>query len=424
VTGLLREGGRDAVGLVLVGDELLLGTVADTNGAWVAATLRAAGRRLVETRVVPDDPGRIADAVRSMSSQVGVVLTSGGLGPTSDDLTREALSDVAARPLVTDETAAQLITTWYASRGRSPTQAALRMARRPASADMLLNPHGSAPGVRLRLDECLVYALPGVPAELQTMLTSVVLPDLDARLPQRDPTVSASVEVALLGESAVVDLLAAVEADAEADPDVDIAYLARPAQVSVRVSVRSGGAATLASWEGRVLEALGTHVMGKDGQTLAEVVVAALQRAGETVATAESLTGGGVAAAVTAVPGSSAVLRGGVVVYATDLKESLTDVPRRLLDERGPVDEEVAAAMAQGACRRTGATWGVATTGVAGPDPVGDLGPGTVIVAVAGPDGTTTRGLALPGDRARVRRLTVAHALDDLRRRLLSRESR
>jgi nicotinamide-nucleotide amidase len=131
-----------------------------------------------------------------------------------------------------------------------------------------------------------------------------------------------------------------------------------------------------------------------------------------------------VAAAVTRVPGASAVLRGGFVVYATDLKASLTDVPTHLLDDRGPVDPEVAAAMAQGACSRTSATWGVATTGVAGPDPVGALDPGTVVIAVAGPDGTTTRVLQLPGDRARVRRLTVAHVLDDLRRRLAARESR
>ena len=159
MTGLLRDGGHDAVGLVLVGDELLLGTVADSNGAWIAATLRTAGWRLVETRVVPDDPTRIADAVRDMSSRVGVVLTSGGLGPTSDDLTREALSDVAARPLVMDETASALITDWFAARGRGPTDAALRMARRPANADVLVNPHGSAPGLRVEIGDCVVYAL-------------------------------------------------------------------------------------------------------------------------------------------------------------------------------------------------------------------------------------------------------------------------
>jgi len=424
MTGLLRDGGRDAIGLVLVGDELLLGSVADTSGAWIGAALRAAGWRLVETRVVPDDPARIAEAVRDLCSRVGVVLTSGGLGPTSDDLTREALSDVGASPLVMDETASQLITAWFAARGRGPTQAALRMARRPAGAAVLVNPHGSAPGLRLELADCVVYALPGVPAELRAMLTSVVLPELDARLPHRDPTLSTSIEVALLGESAVVALLADVEQDAARDPDVDIAYLARPAQVSVRVSVGAGGAATLAAWERRVLAALGDHVMGRDGQTLPDVVVASLRRAGETVATAESVTGGGVAAAVTTVPGASSVLRGGIVAYATDLKAALLDVPGPLLEEHGPVHPDVAAAMAQGACSRTGATWGLATTGVAGPGPVGELGPGTVAVAVAGPDGTTTRVLQLPGDRARVRRLTVAHVLDDLRRRLVGRESR
>lgn len=421
MTRLLSEGGPDSVALLLVGDELLLGTVSDTNGAWMAATLRERGWRVVETRAVPDDAARIARAVVDLARRAAVVITSGGLGPTSDDLTREALADACGSPLVVDERAAASIAGWYRSRGRAPGEAAQRMARRPAAAELLVNPHGSAPGLRVELDTSTVYAVPGVPSELRSMVSEVVLVDLESHHPDRLAPVSTSVEVALLGESAVVGMLAGVEADAAAAPDVDIAYLARPAHVSVRISVRPDGADAVgrcAEWTDRVVAALGHHVLGANGVTLAEVVLGALIRRGETVATAESLTGGAVSAALTAVPGASAAVRGGMVVYATDLKHAWLSVPAALLAEQGPVDDDVAAAMAEAARTRASATWGVATTGVAGPEPVGPHPAGTVIVAVSGPEATTTARLDLPGDRARVRRLAVAHALDALRHRL------
>ncbi len=427
MTGLLSSGGADAVGVVLVGDELLLGTVADINGSWLGRTLVGNGLRLVETCAVPDDVASIAQTVRRLADRVATVVVSGGLGPTSDDLTREALAYVSGSDLVDDPSAVAAITEWYAARGREPSNAVLRMARRPRSAQILLNPSGSAPGLLLSLSSATVYAVPGVPAELRSMVTDVVLPDLRRRLPASSPLRSTSVEVALLGESAVVSLLADVERAAAEDASVDIAYLARPAHVSVRVSVRDDdedrARARLGEWQQRVAAALGRHVLGRDGQTLPDVVVAALVRSGASVATAESLTGGAVAAALTTVPGASQVVRGGLVTYATDLKASMLGVSPDLLAERGPVDEAVATAMATGVRRSVAADWGVATTGVAGPDPVGPHAPGHVHVAVSGPDGESTRALDLPGDRARVRRLTVAHALDELRLRLSSRES-
>jgi len=423
VTALLTPGGRDAVGVVLVGDELLLGSVADTNGAWLARTLSSQGLRLVETRVVPDDVDRVASAVSGLAGHVGSVVVSGGIGPTSDDLTREALAQACGCALVDDEAATAAITGWYEDRGRTPSAAVLRMARRPACAAMLVNPRGSAPGVRLPLGDCVVYAVPGVPCELMSMVHTVVLPDLLDRVGERHRVHSISVEVALLGESAVVGALAEVEAAVADEPAVDLAYLARPAQVSVRVSVRehdeSRAAAHLAHWRARVRAALGEHVLGEDGATLPEVVVALLVEASATVACAESLTGGGVVAALTSVPGSSAVVRGGVAAYATDLKREVLGVPTELLARRGPVDPDVAVAMAQGARTTMDADWGLATTGVAGPDPVGDHPVGEVHVAVAGPDGTSVRSLMLAGDRDRVRALSTAHVLDALRLRLL-----
>lgn len=427
MTGLLSEGGSDAVALLLVGDELLLGSVADTNGAWLARRLTQTGLRVVQSRVVPDDVDRIAEAVRALSAQAGSVVVSGGLGPTSDDLTRQALADVSGCPLVADDAAVAAITDWCAARGRAPDGAVLRMADRPSCARMLVNPQGSAPGVRLELGACVVYAVPGVPSELYAMVEGVVLPDVADRAGELPAQYSESFEVALLGESGVSGLLRDVEALVADDPSTDLAYLARPAHVSVRLSVRDTGtrpaAERHARWSAMVAEALGDHLMGRDGVTLPGVVVDALTAQGTTVAAAESLTGGGVTQALTSVPGASAVLRGGVVAYATDVKQSVLGVDPDLLSSRGPVDPDVAIAMARGARSFLSSTWGVATTGVAGPDPVDDHPAGTVHVALDGPGGPVVRSLALAGDRARVRMLSTAHALDLLRRRLRSAES-
>jgi len=423
VTGLLSQGGADAVAVVLVGDELLLGSVADTNGAWLARTCTAEGLRVVDVAVVPDDVDRIVAAVARVTDRVGTVVVSGGIGPTSDDVTREALARACGCSLVTDEEAVAAIATWFAGRGRTATPVALRMAQRPACARMVVNPQGSAPGVAVPLGECVVYAVPGVPAELRTMVTGAVLPAVLARLGRLTPTVTTSLEVALLGESAVATRLAALEAEVADDPTTDLAYLARPAHVSVRVSVRKDPPEAARrrrdALVARARAALGADVMGEDGVTLAQVVLGALGARGQTVAAAESLTGGAVTAALTAVPGSSLAVRGGLVAYATDVKAGGLGVDPALLGREGPVHPLVAQAMAHGARGALGADWGVASTGVAGPDPVDGHPPGEVYVAVDGPDGHRVRALHLPGERRWVQRMAVAHALDLLRRALL-----
>jgi nicotinamide-nucleotide amidase len=419
MTRLLATGGADAVGAVLVGDELLLGSVADTNGAWLARELTVRGVRLTEMVVVPDDPERIATAVAGLSTRVGSVVVSGGIGPTSDDRTREALARVSHSELVLDDRAVQAITEWTTRRGRTPDAEQLRMARRPSTADIMLNPLGSAPGVRLELGGCVVYAVPGVPAELVTMVTDIVVPDLLSRSGPRTPLRSVSVEVALLGEPSVARRLAAVERAISGDAAVEIAYLARPAHVSVRVTVRDADEdradAALQRWARQVRDALGEHVIGVDGTTLPQAVVGALVARHQTVAAAESLTGGGVLAALTSVPGASAVVRGGVTAYATDVKSAVLGVPSDLLKQRGSVDPTVAVQMAERVRDLMGSDWGVSTTGVAGPAAVGEHPPGVVFAAVVGPRTTRTRHLDLPGDRERVRRMSAAHVLDELR---------
>lgn len=426
MTRLLASGGPDAVAVVLVGDELLLGRVSDSNASWLARLLIEHGLRLVEVTVVPDEVGRIAAAVRRATESGGSVVVSGGIGPTSDDVTREGLALAADSPLVSDWRAEQTITASAAARGREPTQQMLRMAERPADATMLVNEFGTAPGVRVELEDAVVYAVPGVPSEFQEMLRRSVLPEMLRRSGRRVPVRSVSIEVAGLGEPRVAALLQDVDDRIANDPAVDLAYLAQPAHISVRVSVREPDAAVadrrLSSWAAQIEDALAPHVMGRDGTTLPEAVVAALVEQSSTVAVAESLTGGGVLRELTTVPGSSAVVRGGVVAYASDLKASVLDVPGSLLSSHGPVHPVVAEAMARGVRARLDATYGLGTTGVAGPDPVGRHQPGEVYVAVAGPAGARSWRLSVPGDRDRVRRVSVAQVLDRLRRILTERE--
>lgn len=426
MTRLLASGGDDAVAVLAVGDELLLGTVADTNSTWLARTLTEHGLRLVHVETVPDDDATIVAALRRLARHAATVLVSGGIGPTSDDRTREALAEACGCPLVQDEAAAAEIVAAMARRGRRANAAMLRMARRPACAAMVVNPAGSAPGVRVTVGDAVVYALPGVPSELQSMVAAL-LPELVARAGPRTPLVSSTVEVAVLGESSAAGMLGDVEAAIAEDPSTDLAYLARPARVSVRVSVRGEDEADarrrLDAWVGRVTTALGEHVLGPEGTTLPAAVVARLADRGQTVATAESVTGGAVVRELTTVPGASAVVRGGVTAYATDLKAALLAVPQELLDAHGPVHPEVAEAMAVGVRTVLGSSWGLATTGVAGPDPVGPHEPGEVHVAAAGPRGVQVASLTLPGDRARVRSLATAQVLNLLRRALIARES-
>ena len=289
----------------------------------------------------------------------------------------------------------------------------------PEGADLLKNPRGSAPGLRMRLGGAVVYALPGVPGELDAMLASQVVAEIAALAGDVPVPVTATVRVALLGESAIAELLTAVERDA--GPEVRFAYLADPGDV--RVKVRGTSADRVAAVAEQVAAALGPVAYTLDlrdgeGRSLDVVVHDLLGARGATVAVAESLTGGLVAGALTDMAGASATFRGGAVVYATELKARF-GVSEALLAERGPVDPDVALALAAGVREAFSSTYGVATTGVAGPDPVGAYPVGAVYVAVAGPSGSRVVRRDLRGDRSRIRRLTVVHALDLLRRELL-----
>lgn len=396
--------------VVAVGDELLLGDVVNTNASWLGDQLRAAGVRVVHSAMVGDDVDRMVVALRRALDDADVVLVTGGLGPTTDDVTRDGLAAVAGVALVRRPELERELAARFAAYSLPMPAEVLRQADVPEGAQALPNPAGSAPGLRLPVGDRVVYALPGPPHELRAVVEPVL-----AELRERSG--SLLLTRALLctgaGESSVAEL---VQAAVDVPAGVALSYLASGGVVRVRFTGTTQ--AVLTPLVDAAAAALGDLVWGRDDDTLPGVVGALLRGRGATVAVAESLTGGLLAAALTDPPGSSVTFRGGLVAYATDLKQSLAGVPGPLLSAHGAVAQETAAALAAGARERCGADYGLATTGVAGPSEQEGRPVGTVFVAVAGPAGGQVRALQLPGDRDRVRSVTVTLALDLLRRHL------
>ena len=403
--------------MVAVGDELLLGDIVNGNAAWLGAELAAVGAQVVHSAMVGDDVDRIVTALRRALEDADVVLVSGGLGPTTDDVTREAVAQVAAVALVRDPALERMLRERFTTYGVAMPPAALQQADVPAGARALPNPAGTAPGLRVEVGDRLLYALPGPPHELAAVARAGVLGELAVR--SGAVVVTRTLHCAGKPESVVAEL---VEAAVQVPPQVQLAYLAGGGIVRVRLTTAAAtrGAAeqVLDPLVATLSAALGDVVFGRDGDSLAGVVQRRLAGGRATVAVAESLTGGLLTAALSELPGSSATFRGGLQVYATELKASLAGVPEEVLDRHGAVSARTAAALAQGARERLGATYGIGVTGVAGPDPQEDQPVGTVHVALAGPGGLRTRSARLPGDRGRVRALSVTLALDVLRRAL------
>ncbi|MFC5752494.1 CinA family nicotinamide mononucleotide deamidase-related protein [Actinomadura rugatobispora] len=407
------------VELVTIGDELLLGDTVNGNAAWMGRRLAEHGLEVTRSVVVGDELDVIVEAVEEALSRADAVIATGGLGPTYDDLTRDALAKAAGVALVRDAALERRLRERVAAAGRELQPMALRMADVPEGAGILVNSAGSAAGLRVRLGGGVVYALPGVPFEMRTMIDEVVLPELagEHRVARR------TLRTAGVWESVLATSLAPVEAMA----GIRLAYLPDPAEVKIRISATGADApGLLDEAEASVRELLGDVVYGAGEQTLDRVVHGLLAERSATVATAESLTGGLIGAELTRMPGSSATYAGGMVTYSTALKNELLGVPADLLEAHGAVHPDVAAAMAAGVRERLGATYGVAVTGVAGPEPQDGQAVGTIFVGVASPGGeprVIRPSLPVPGAgpeiREVLRRMTVVHALEQLRRVIL-----
>lgn len=408
--------------VVAVGTELLLGQIVDTNSAWIGEQLALAGIDVHYQTKVGDNLGRIVDALRLALSRSDAVICCGGLGPTQDDITREAIAIVMGVDLRRDDSLVGAIESMFRARGRDMPANNLRQADVPEGAAAIRQTKGTAPGLICPAGEGqVIYAVPGVPYEMQDMVSRAVLPDLRGRAGQTSVIVSRTLRTWGLAESAVAELLGPrLDALDHAGGNPTIAFLASGIEgIKVRITAKATDTVEadrlLDAEDGAVRALLGNRVFGVDDETMEHAVGRLLSERRWTLGLAESLTGGLVASRIVSVPGASGWFRGAVVSYASEVKFDLLGV------DPGPaVSDNAARQMARGAQRVLGADVGLALTGVAGPDSQDDQPPGTVYVGLALPDQPpSSLLLKLPGDRERVRGFATISALDWLRRLLL-----
>ncbi|HEX6420309.1 MAG TPA: competence/damage-inducible protein A [Acidimicrobiales bacterium] len=408
--------------IVAVGTELLLGQIVDTNSAWLGEQLALAGIDRTHGQTVGDNLERIVGALELALSRADAVIVCGGLGPTQDDITREAIAAVMGVPLVTDDDVADRILERFAARGRRMPANNLRQALVPRGATAVADPQpGTAPGLICPLGDKVVYAVPGVPHEMRDIVLGAVLPDLARRAGTVAVIRSRTLRTWGDSESGLAERLAEHmrELDGAGPGAPTLAFLASGIEgLKVRITVKADDEATaarlLADEEKIVRDLVGDIVFGVDDETMEHAVAARLVARGLTLAVAESLTGGLVASRLVEAPGASDWFRGGVVSYAPEVKFSVLGVPE------GPVvSGQAAAAMATGVRDLLGADVGLGVTGVAGPTSLEGHPPGTVhLGAVVGDGDPATTSVRLPGDRLRVRQFACISLLDMLRRML------
>ena len=405
--------------VVAIGTELLLGQINDTNSAWMGEQLAAAGIESHLQMKVGDNLSRMEDAISVALVDADAVIICGGLGPTHDDLTREAIASLMGVELEHDEGIARVIRELFARRGRVMSGNNLRQALVPAGATVIPQTRGTAPGLICPVGDKVLYAVPGVPHEMKDMFERAVLPDLLARSGERAVIKSRVLRTWGESESRLNERLDGIIAELDRVGNPTLAFLASGWEgIKVRLTVKApdepAAARVLGEWEARVRAEIGEIVFGTDDDTMESVVLSMLESRGWTLGVAESVTGGLMGGRLTNVAGSSRVFRGGVISYASDVKFGLLGV------DRGPVVSESAAVqMATGARRVLGSDVAIAVTGVAGPDEQDGMPVGTLCVGVAFPDGSTaSTTAALPAVRDQMRQMSVITALDFLRRKL------
>lgn len=406
--------------VLAVGTELLLGQLVDTNSAWIGEQLAAVGIDSHLHVVVGDNQDRVVETMRWLLAGSDALLVCGGLGPTPDDLTREAIAEVMGVGLVRQEHLVDHIRELFMKWGRPMSPSNARQADVPEGGRAIDNAKGTAPGLACPVGDKIIYAVPGVPYEMQAMVMDDVIPDLLVRSGERATIVSRSVRTWGSAESALAERIAG-RVDAQTNPT--IAFLARGIEgLYVRITAKAASEAEarklIDAEEAELRAVLGDLVFGVDEESMEAVVLGLLRERGWTLAVAESVTGGLVGARLVDAPGASDTFRGGLVTYASDVKRSLLGVTADRV-----VSGECAIQMAEGIRRVMGADVGLGVTGVAGPteqdgQPVGTVWFGVALPGVA-PEAVRNR---LPGDRERVRQFATITLLNVLRLRLLARE--
>ena len=410
------------VDVVAIGTELLLGQIVDTNSSWIGEQLAAHGFDSLLQMKVGDNLARVEAVLHRALADADAVIICGGLGPTHDDLTRDAIASVMGVQLQMQQDIADRIREMFATRGRTMSDNNLRQAMVPEGAAVIVQTRGTAPGLicPLVVDGVakVLYAVPGVPHEMKDMLERAILPDLHQRSGVAAVIASRTLRTWGESESGLNERLDPIIAELDAVGNPTLAFLASGWEgIKVRLTAKAATAEAahelLDVWDARVRAVVGSQVFGRDDDTMESVVLQMLRERGLTLGLAESVTGGLVGARITGIAGASDVFRGGIVSYASEVKFELLGVPE------GPVvSEAAAAAMAVGAQRALGASVGLALTGVAGPAEQDGMPVGTLCVGLAIGDAVHTATLRMPGQREQMRQMSVITALDFLRRTL------
>src|SRR5687768_16896279 len=406
--------------IIAVGSELLTPFRTDTNSLWLTDRLNAAGVEVRLKTIVGDDDARLEEAIRDALKRSGVVVLTGGLGPTEDDITRKIAARALGRRLLLDDDVLEDIKAKFLRWGRKMPEINARQAMVMEGAEVLPNPNGSAPGMYLEHEGRVVVLLPGPPREMKPMFDERVFPKLVGRA--GGVRVARRVmRVAGLGESAVDERIAPVYTQHK-NPQTTILFNSTEIEIHLTAQGKTDAEAELLldGLAGQIEERLGDSIFAFRGEKMEEVVGLRLAVGGFTLATAESCTGGLVAHRLTEVPGSSSYFTEGLITYSNEAKTRLLGVPAELIESRGAVSAEVAEAMAEGVKRRAGVDFGLSVTGVAGPGGGTEAKPvGLVYIALADDAHTEHRRLMLPGDRHLIRWRSSQAALDLLRRRLI-----
>ena len=410
-----------SIEILTIGDELMTGNTLDTNAAHISRELTGAGYNVKYRSTVGDDVEEMIEAMRLALKRADVVITTGGLGPTDDDLTKRALVKVFRRNLIFHEEIVAELKARFQRRGMEMPAINQNQALLPQGATAFPNTNGSAVGICLTESNHTMISLPGVPEEMKQILNDSVLPHLKT-LRGRQPIAIIKIRTTGIFESQLAEM---IMPGLRPDPGVKLAYL--PSQVGVDLRIIARGAddhdaEQKAKRLAQHIESLcGKYVYGHDDETLEAVVGRLLMEKFSNLSVAESCTGGALGALITSVPGSSTWFMGGVIAYDNNVKISALDVPRELIELHGAVSEQCAKAMAGGCRKRFATNYALAVTGIAGPDGGSDDKPvGTTFVALAGPEKTTVRKSNLGLTRPIVRARAAQSALEMLRRELMS----
>ena len=408
---------------IAIGTELLLGQIVNSNAAWLGEQLALAGIDCLYHVTIGDNRQRMQDTIQQALDRSDAVIVSGGLGPTQDDITREVIADVMQVGLTRDDEIADRIRHRFESRGRVMSENNLRQADIPDGGFAIPQMPGTAPGLICPVGNKVIYAVPGVPFEMKMMVTECVLPDMKKRSGITSVIKSRVLKTWGQTESGLDEMLTERMAYLDENGSATIAFQASGIEgLKVRLTVKevSEEAATeaLAKEEMAVRDIIGDYIFGTDDETMESVVLNLLRERNLTLAIAESVTGGMVSSRLTAIPGSSDVLIGGIVSYASEVKYDLLNVPN------GPVvTPDSARAMAEGVREALKADVGISTTGVAGPAEQEEQPVGAVHLGIAFGDHVEAQSTQLPGDRARVREYGVISLLNFVRLKILGRDA-